>query len=212
MLAITNILFGMLKQRNADQSRQNLLEAASHEIHQFGFHSASISRILENTTLTRGALYHHFPSKLELGYAVIDELFAGYMQHLWLEPLDKPGDPIDTIVNSLNETYLSHGNELISFGCPLNNLSQEMSAVDEGFRERINHQYAIWQDALTDALKRGQLEGQVKQSVNVAEVAVFIVASIEGCIGLAKNNQSEEVLNSCTNILIDYLHNLRLRK
>ena len=203
----------MLKQRNADQSRRDLLEAASHEIHQFGFHAASISRILENTTLTRGALYHHFPSKLELGYAVIDEWFAGYMQQVWFEPLAELGDPIDPIEiieNALNATYQDHREELISFGCPLNNLSQEMSAIDEGFRERINYQYEIWQNALTDALQRGQKCGKVKSNVDAAEVSIFIVATIEGCIGLAKNNKSFVTLDSCTKILFDYLHGLKV--
>ena len=200
----------MLKQRNADQSRHELLEVASQEIHQFGFHAASISRILENTSLTRGALYHHFPSKLELGYAVIDELFAGYMRGLWLEPLSKRGDPIEIIENALHDTYGEHGEELISYGCPLNNLSQEMSAVDEGFRERINAQYEMWQNALTDALKRGQRDGKIRNEVNATEVAVFIVATIEGCIGLAKNNKSQVTLDSCTHILLDYLHGLRV--
>lgn len=200
----------MLKQRNADQSRLELLEAASKEIHQFGFHAASISRILENTTLTRGALYHHFPSKLELGYAVIDELFAGYMEHLWFEPLSKIGDPIKIIENSLLATYTSHSDELINFGCPLNNLSQEMSAVDEGFRERINAQYAKWQNALKEALQRGQEEGTVRKDIDAVEVAMFIVASIEGCIGLSKNNKSQATLDSCTNILLDYLRGLKV--
>ena len=200
----------MLKQRNADQSRYELLEVASKEIHQFGFHAASISRILENTSLTRGALYHHFPSKLELGYAVIDELFAGYLRQLWLEPLLKTGDPIEIIENALNETYTIHGQELISFGCPLNNLSQEMSAIDEGFRERINVQYEKWQNALSSALQGGQKTGVVRADVNAMEVAIFIVASIEGCIGLAKNNKSQVTLDSCTNILLDYLHGLRV--
>lgn len=200
----------MLKRRNADKSRLEILEAASHEIHQFGFHAASISRILENTSLTRGALYHHFPSKLELGYAVIDEWFSGYMQLVWFEPLAKLGDPIVIIENALKATYADHKEELINYGCPLNNLSQEMSSVDEGFRERINHQYKIWQDGLADALRRGQQDGQIKRDFDADEVAVFIVASIEGCIGLAKNRKSYETLNVCTNVLFSYLHGLRV--
>jgi len=199
----------MLKQRNPDLSRQNLLAAAGDEIHQFGFHAASISRILEKTTLTRGALYHHFPSKLALGYAVIDELFAGYMQKLWIEPLLKTDNPIDAIEGCIQNTYHCHGAELINFGCPLNNLSQEMSAIDEGFRERINDQYEKWQTALSKALKSGQLSGQVKEDVDTEEVALFIIATVEGSIGLAKNKKAAAALNSCTHTLIGYLNGLR---
>jgi len=207
---LTNILFGMLKQRNADQSRNSLLETAGHEIHQYGFHAASISRILKNTTLTRGALYHHFPSKQALGYAVIDELFASYMKALWFEPLEGCEDPILAIEQAIANTYKDHGEELISFGCPLNNLSQEMSAVDEGFRTRINHQYDIWQSALSKALIRGQNNGLVKNDIDTSEAAIFIIAALEGCIGLAKNHQSEQILHGCTRGLIDYIQGLRV--
>jgi len=199
----------MLKQRNADLSRLTLLETAGHEIHQYGFHAASISRILENTTLTRGALYHHFPSKQALGYAVIDELFANYMKSLWLDPLKDCEDPIMAIEQAIADTYQGHGKELINFGCPLNNLSQEMSAVDEGFRERINHQYDIWQTALSNALIQGQEKGLIKKELDTSESAIFIIAAVEGCIGLAKNHQSEQILHGCTCGLINYLHGLR---
>jgi len=200
----------MLKKRNADLSRLDLLETAGHEIHQYGYHAASISRILENTSLTRGALYHHFPSKQALGYAVIDELFANYMKHLWYDPLADYNDPIQAIEQAIANTYQNHGNELISFGCPLNNLSQEMSAVDEGFRERINRQYDIWQTALSDALIRGQQNRLIRKDIDTTEAAIFIVAAIEGCIGLAKNHKSEQTLHCCTRGLIDYLYGLRV--
>lgn len=39
-----------------------------------GFQAASLNNILAKTGLTKGALYHHFPDKDRLGYAVIEEV------------------------------------------------------------------------------------------------------------------------------------------
>ncbi len=54
--------------KNTEQelaTRQVILEAAYEEIHARGFQGASLSKILSSTSLTKGALYHYFPTKLE---------------------------------------------------------------------------------------------------------------------------------------------------
>ncbi len=198
----------MLKQRQADLTRHQLLESAMHEIYQHGFQGASLSHILDNTGLTKGALYHHFPNKLALGYAVVDELLAMYLQTLWLEPLANTSDPIHTIEKALANTWTEHGHDLLRFGCPLNNLSQEMSPLDEGFRTRIDTLYAAWQQALEQGLRQGLKAGRVRSNIDVQQTAIFIMATIEGSFGLAKNRQSESTMQICSAGLHDYLQSL----
>ena len=48
-------------------TRGKILNAAYREIHTNGFQSASLNNILARTGLAKGALYHHFPNKTELG-------------------------------------------------------------------------------------------------------------------------------------------------
>jgi len=60
--------------QSTNPTRRKILESAFHEIHRNGFQAASLNPILERTGVTKGALYHHFPNKQTLGYAV---LFAG---------------------------------------------------------------------------------------------------------------------------------------
>ena len=55
-------------------TRQEILESAFQEIHRNGFQAASLTSILERTGVTKGALYHHFPNKQALGYAVLEEV------------------------------------------------------------------------------------------------------------------------------------------
>lgn len=200
----------MLKPRQADQTRQQLLESAMREIHEHGFQGASLSRILEHTGLTKGALYHHFPNKLALGYAVVDELLAMYMQSLWLEPLANTDDPVVTIEKALAKTCADHGPELLHFGCPINNLSQEMSPLDEGFRTRIDSLYAVWQQAIEQGLRQGRQAGNLRSNIDIQQTAIFIMAAIEGCFGLAKNRQSESAMQVCSAGLRDYLQSLRV--
>ena len=74
--------------RHADRTRNALIHAAFEEIWQFGFQAASLDAILERARLTKGALYHHFPNKQALGYAVVDEYIRYLIHHDFLRPLD----------------------------------------------------------------------------------------------------------------------------
>lgn len=200
----------MLKTRDAKLTREEILQASLDEIHRHGFQSASLTRILERTGLTKGALYHHFRNKNELGYAVIDECLKNYLDGYWVRTMEQAEDPIQGILMAMRETYQELGEEVIQLGCPLNNLAQEMSPIDEGFRVRINNLYRLWQDAVTEGLRKGQQQGILRQDFEPTQVARFIIASIEGSIGIAKNAQSKSMLEDCIQGLKDYLNTLKI--
>lgn len=198
--------------KNTEQelaTRQVILEAAYEEIHARGFQGASLSKILSSTNVTKGALYHYFPTKIELGYAVVDEILAEHIQQMWIQPLLETDDPITAFKNIILQSGREITEEDIQCGCPLNNLAQEMAPIDEGFRSRVEAVYRSWRKGIEEALFSGQEKGFVKKEVNVVSVATMIVASLEGCMGLAKNAQSKKVLFQCGQSVIDYLESLR---
>ena len=97
----TFILVGMSRssrRRQPDRTRARLVEVGFEEIYRHGFQSAGLDTIVERAGVTKGALYHHFPSKLELGYAVLDEVIGGFTDERWLKPIAGDGDPIDAII------------------------------------------------------------------------------------------------------------------
>jgi len=97
----------------------------------------------------------------------------------------------------------------VKLGCPLNNLAQEMSPVDEGFKDRISTIYQEWQDAIEISFERGKKAGTVDPNIESKEIAVLFVASLQGCLGFAKSVQSLDSLMVCGKGLIDRLEALR---
>jgi AcrR family transcriptional regulator len=193
----------------AAETRQRLLEAAFEEIHRVGFQAASLHRILRRTGVTKGALYHHFPSKLALGYAVVDELLGPYLEQRWLMPLQSATDPVEKLKRLLKKNAQLMKDEDVMLGCPLNNLAQEMAPVDEGFRTRIQGLFDAWRYGISAALSRGQASGRVRQDCDPGQAASVILATLEGCIGLAKTAQSMDLLRECGAGLLGYLDNLK---
>jgi hypothetical protein len=98
--------------------------------------------------------------------------------------------------------------ETIRLGCPLNNLMQEMSPVDEDFRYHLNHILALWQSAFEDTLRRAQHIGELRPDVDCRAAALFIVSAWEGCTGIAKNMQSVESFQACMSQLQLYVASL----
>lgn len=197
--------------RQPDVTREKILDAAFQEIHRHGFQAASLANILAKTGLTKGALYHHFPDKDRLGYAVIEEVIRESLETLIFEPLRTTDDPIDTLRDVIERKSERATAETVMLGCPLNNLMQEMSPLDPEFKRRLTNILKTWQDVITDALKRGQKQGRVGRDVDCRAAALFIVSAYEGCIGIAKNLQSAKEFRLCVRQLLTYIEGLQAK-
>jgi TetR/AcrR family transcriptional repressor of nem operon len=195
--------------RDPDVTRDKLLKAAFEEIYRRGFQAASLDTILAKAGVTKGALYHHFPSKASLGYAVVDEVVKDLLLERWgvLEP--PSGDPITALQRILRGRVAKLTSREVELGCPLNNLAQEMSPLDQRFRRGVNATFDIWTDAVAKDLASGQAQGTVRKDVDARKIAAFIVASIEGSFGLAKGAQSASMLRSNLEVLSTFLESLR---
>lgn len=203
---------GRLDYRNAEGTRLAILLAAFHEVHEKGFQAASISSILKHTGLTKGALYHHFPSKKDLGYAIVDELVAEKIRQDWQMPLEGALCPIDALIGIVERAGGMINDRDILLGCPCNNLAQEMSPIDEGFRQRVEAIMTSWQGAIATALRDGQARGYVRKDIDADSMGVMLVATLEGCMGLAKNAQNRSILKQCSQSVIHLLNSLRQPK
>ncbi|HET9791629.1 MAG TPA: TetR family transcriptional regulator C-terminal domain-containing protein [Candidatus Angelobacter sp.] len=183
------------------------MQAAFQEVHRSGFQSAGIDTILAATNVTKGALYHHFDSKEALGYAIVEEIIVKLTRERWLRPLHGDGQPIDILIGIVRQTKLRPKD--IRAGCPLLNLAQEMSPLDEQFRTRLQRIFLAWQEGVATLLRKGQSQGTVRRDLNANETASFLIAMVEGYLSLAKNAQDTKVWEVGTRNIVGWLKSLR---
>lgn len=88
--------------KQGDLTRQRILEAGFAEMHRHGFQAASVANILIDTGLTKGALYHHFSSKKDLGLAVVNEVIGSYLEQAILRPLRAAARPVPALLDLLD--------------------------------------------------------------------------------------------------------------
>jgi TetR/AcrR family transcriptional regulator, transcriptional repressor for nem operon len=193
-----------------EETRRKILNAAFQEFHKNGFQGGSLNHIIDAAGTTKGALFYHFNGKDQLGYAVLEEIIEPHLREQWFDAFAKSDDPIADLKRTVqNCTARCRQSGVLERGCPLNNLAQEMSPLDENFRKRIEKVYAAWRKCLETAFARGIKAGTVRKDVSPHNVAAFIVAAQTGIIGTAKNSQSEELMKRAGAAFFDYLDSLR---
>jgi TetR/AcrR family transcriptional repressor of nem operon len=189
------------------RTRERLLQAASREIYRSGFQSASLDTILASAGVTKGALYHHFKNKEALGYAVVEEVIFPDVHGKWVRPLQSVKDPINALIGIVQGISVRH--EDVCGGCQLNNLAQEMSPLDTGFRKRLETTFDAWREAAAAVLREGQIRGSVRRNLEPSDAAGLLIAMVEGYGSLAKNAQDPKVIKAGITNIVGWLRSLR---
>ena len=195
------------RSRDPERTRERLLQAAFREIYRSGFQSASLDTILAAAGVTKGALYYHFDSKEALGYAVVEEVIAPDVRETWLCPLQRGKEPVDALIGIVQG--ISVRPEDVRGGCQLNNLAQEMSPLDAGFRKRLAMVFHAWREGVANALREGQTQRSVRRDVEPADAAGLLIAMVEGYGSLAKNAQDPKVMRAGIRNIVGWLRSLR---
>ncbi|MDX8408917.1 MAG: TetR/AcrR family transcriptional regulator [Mariprofundales bacterium] len=199
-------------------TKRQLLEATFDQLYLHGFHGTSIQAILEHSDLTKGALFHHYPSKKALALATLEQIITPLIYERWLEPLEQTGNPIDILQELFRTTEQQMmlggiGERALLLGCPLGQLAQEMAPLDEDFRDGCEQTFAMWREGLAGVLELGQQQQQVRTDLDANAVAQFLIAALEGAIAMArqsaKMDQARAILKQCSEHLVQHLEWMR---
>lgn len=191
--------------RDRERTRAAILEAAFEEIYERGFQGVGVREIAAKAGVTTGAFFHHFPTKSDVGYAIVDELLRDGILERWIRPLDAYTNPLEGMLRAFRDTFDEWADTHLSRGCPLNNLAQEMSSVDPAFREKAAAVIQGWIEGTRRHLDRAREEGFLDPSVNTRELAEFIVSLQEATFAMGKTLGDARIYDSLYNALRDHL-------
>jgi AcrR family transcriptional regulator len=193
-----------------DGMRRRLLDVSAEAFQSRGFQATSMQDIAQAAGVTGGALYHHFPSKKALGLAVIRERVAQAVQETWIEPVRTAR----IAVNGILSVFAGIGSELDESGavrgCPLGNLTIELSLADADFRSAVEEIFEAWRAAIAQRLRADGLASALKPS-SPEQFATFVVACYSGAMVMAKATQDSAPLKDCARQLARIMEPLRRR-
>ena len=192
--------------RDAEQTRQTILEVSADEIHKHGFTATSLSVILKRCEISKGCLYHHFSNKMELGYAVFEEIYTPLFLSTWTPAIEQE-DPIEGLCEFFTAMYTDTSCDELICGCPLNNLCLEMADIDEGFRMRVLDMQLQHNQLISNGLRK--IKDQLRNDLDFSQVSYFIVSCFHGSTSLSKSSRNKELFEKVMNELCYYLRSLK---
>jgi hypothetical protein len=81
-------------------------------------------------------------------------------------------------------------------GCPLNNLTQELSASDAAMKDKTQAVLTEWIQNTKIHLQRAKDQGYLRKNVNVQDLAEFIVTFQEGTFAMGKALNDRKIFDS----------------
>ncbi len=194
---------------NQTNTRERILQSMFSDIRKNGFQGLRADKVIGDLGITKGALYHYFPNKPSIGTAVLDEIIRPNYLHFYRELDQSEGDPIPLLIGHLQKLAGMATDEDISLGCPLNNLIQEMSPLDEDFRLRMKSIVESIQQSVSAAIQRGKAAGFIRPDVDSTAIGRFYFSTIEGSYTMAKVSKSKAAFEANMQLLAQFLESLK---
>ena len=146
------------KQRS--ETAEQILDLAETLIQTRGYSAFSYQDIADSLGIRKASIHYHFPSKTDLGIAVVDRYIARFDAAL-TEIADDQSKSSMTMLDFYVQPYLQFASTPDRV-CLSGALAGEMLALPPELRARVDHFFRTHQAWLTKILKRGVARGEFK--------------------------------------------------
>lgn len=163
----------------ASDTKQQLLEHGLVMLLRHGYHDLGIAALLEATGVPKGSFYHHFESKEDFGFQVIDLYMSGVHDALERFMADETVAPLQRIRNFFEATEQSY-REQGYLGCLLGGLGQELSGINDAFRAKVEQCFRVIAKSIKRCLDDAVRTGDVARATDTKQLADVLVNCWEG--------------------------------
>ncbi|MDO6596285.1 TetR/AcrR family transcriptional regulator [Oceanihabitans sp. 2_MG-2023] len=199
----------MQQDLKSEITKQTILNESFKLFYENGFKTTSVDKIMKATKLTKGAFYHHYKNKKELGLAVISFKLEKRVCEGMILPLFKSGNTIDILETTFLERLKSFPVYDKQHGCPMNNFINEIGDHEIAYQIALRNIIEDWKKALIQLIERGKKENTIKKDISSEAVATYLISAFEGIRGIRKLYTNDDILEEYILGLTVYLEQLK---
>ena len=181
----------MVRQARAEITRDTVLAGAANVFLRLGYANASLSEIISQSQVTKGALYFHFGSKEELARAVIDE-GTSRLAAAWTSIDDGRIPALEAIVG------ISYATVDLAVGDPMVAAMFRLKHQIGDYRGTDGNVVAGWSAKYLDLATRGIGEGDIYPDADPTTVGMLFLEMIIGAHMVAVATDSTDDLAART--------------
>ena len=185
-------------------ARERLLEAARDVIRAKGFSATSVDDLCRTAGVTKGAFFHHFHSKEEIGVEAA-KFWADTTSVLFANaPYHAPADPFERLIAYLEFRKVLLAGDVPDFTCLVGTMVQETYDSAPAIRDACNA--TITSHAMTLVADiRAAMEACGVTGTTAESLALHTQAVLQGAFIMAKARGSAEIAADTIDHLIRYI-------
>ncbi|MGI5216923.1 TetR/AcrR family transcriptional regulator [Nocardia sp. CA-290969] len=173
------------------ETRQRMIEATRASIERRGYFGTGLNQILADSNTPRGSLYFHFPGgKDELVAAAITQTSGVIDTAIAEADLTDPATAVTGLLTLLGDRLEASGWQC---GCPVATVALEVSGTNDTVGRACAEVYERWTEALRISL-------HATGHRNAQDLAVSLLALIEGALLLAQTHRTREPLERAARV------------
>lgn len=186
-------------------ARTRLLEAARDIIRAKGFAATTVDDLCRTAEVTKGAFFHHFASKEDLGVAVADFWAETTCALFAAAPYHAPADPLDRVL-----AYAAFRRAIIAgataeFTCLAGTLIQEVHDTSDPIREACGRAILDHAATLVADIEAARQERGITAEWTAESLARHTQAVLQGAFILAKAGDDAELARESVDHLDRYI-------
>ena len=199
-----------MKQEIKSKETQDLIINTSFELfYEKGYNATSIPDIMKETSLSKGAFYHHFKNKHEIGKKVIENIIRKRIKEGFIDPLAELNRNIpELLLYVFTNRIKNYSEREKALGCPANNLVGEIGYTEQDFRVILKSLFEEWREALINAIEHGKNRREIKKDVNSSSVAISLICAFEGVRSVRKVYDDDKIFNEFMQSMGSFIKNL----
>ncbi|MEI5528225.1 ScbR family autoregulator-binding transcription factor [Streptomyces brasiliscabiei] len=182
----------MALQERGIKSRNLILRAAAEVFDERGYDSASTTEILERSGLTRGALYHHFPSKEAIAVALLT--LHGEAVSFTAQPVK-----IQAVIDHTFTFARGLQHDAVLRACV------RLAVEQTSFRSHAATPYQQSGEAVRTTLAQAQEQGELLPGLDLTEAADMITATFTGIQVMSRVQTNREDLPERVGVMWRFL-------
>ena len=172
----------------AEKTRRRILRRAADQAGRLGLEGVTIGVLADDLHMSKAGVLGHFRSKARLQLAVIDEVVAEFVAHVWTPSAGHA--PGLSRLEALCEAWFAYfESDDLPDGCFLTAASCEFDGRPGPIRDAVAQAIGAWLDVLTAEVTVAQSDGDLPDDQPPDQVAFEINAVVQGA------NQGRQLLD-----------------
>jgi TetR/AcrR family transcriptional repressor of nem operon len=166
--------------RQRSETAEQILDLAEMLIQTRGYSAFSYQDIADSLGIRKASIHYHFPSKTDLGLAVVDRYVARFGAALTAIAED-PSQTSMAMLEFYIEPYVGYAKSADQV-CLCGALAGEILVLPPQLRSRVDGFFRAHQAWLTGILKRGMARGEFELAAPASKVARLVFGALQGAL------------------------------